>query len=199
MTCFHAAEGRALFSLRTRPRCWRARRLTSEHGLPIQGSSDRRHLRPVVRRTMSCRSEMRNPAHVPLNSLYAVLEAEARIAILSIGLIPGQACCIPTDLKGRDSLVLAAWSHFLEGRDENGDPTPINDRRATELIAAAQAEHVAPGSFLDYRPSSATSEPTRACARHSLPAARRWSITGHGPQSRRSPTSERRCPLRWQP
>jgi mannitol 2-dehydrogenase len=52
----------------------------------------------------------------------------------------------------RCTLVLAAWSHFLEGRDENGDPTPINDRRATELTAAAQAEHVAPGSFLDYRP-----------------------------------------------
>jgi mannitol 2-dehydrogenase len=52
----------------------------------------------------------------------------------------------------RSTLVLAAWSRFLEGRDENGDPTPINDRRATELTAAAQAEHVKPGSFLNYRP-----------------------------------------------
>ena len=52
----------------------------------------------------------------------------------------------------RSTLVLAAWSRFLEGRTENGDPTPINDRRATELIAAAHAEHVEPGSFLDYRP-----------------------------------------------
>jgi mannitol 2-dehydrogenase len=52
----------------------------------------------------------------------------------------------------RSTLVLAAWSRFLEGRDENGDPTPINDRRAMELIAAAQAEHVEPGSFLDYQP-----------------------------------------------
>jgi mannitol 2-dehydrogenase len=52
----------------------------------------------------------------------------------------------------RSTLVLAAWSRYLEGRDENGDPTPINDRRATELTAAAQAEHVEPGSFLDYRP-----------------------------------------------
>src|SRR5215204_4150653 len=52
----------------------------------------------------------------------------------------------------RCALVLAAWSRFLEGRDENGDPTPINDRRATELIAATRAEHVEPGSFLDYRP-----------------------------------------------
>jgi mannitol 2-dehydrogenase len=48
--------------------------------------------------------------------------------------------------------VLAAWSRFLEGRAENGDPTPINDRRATELSAAVHAEHVEPGSFLDYRP-----------------------------------------------
>jgi mannitol 2-dehydrogenase len=51
----------------------------------------------------------------------------------------------------RSTLVLAAWSRFLEGRDENGDPTPINERRAAELIAAAQAEHAEPGSFLDYR------------------------------------------------
>ena len=42
----------------------------------------------------------------------------------------------------------ASWKDATE----NGDPTPINDRRATELIAAAQAEHVEPGSFLDYRP-----------------------------------------------
>src|SRR5215213_3502507 len=40
-------------------------------------------------------------------------------------------------------------------------------------------------------PSSAISGPTRACAIHSLPAARRLSIAGHGPQSRRLPTSER--------
>ena len=52
----------------------------------------------------------------------------------------------------RCALVLAAWSRFLEGRDENGDPTPIDDRRAPELIAAARAEHAEPGSFLDYRP-----------------------------------------------
>jgi mannitol 2-dehydrogenase len=55
-------------------------------------------------------------------------------------------------LKGRDSLVLAEWSRFLEGRTENGDPTPINDRRATELSTAAQGEHGDPGSFLDYQP-----------------------------------------------
>jgi mannitol 2-dehydrogenase len=52
----------------------------------------------------------------------------------------------------RSTLVLAAWSRFLEGRDENGDPTPIDDRRAPELIAAVQAEHAEPGSFLDYQP-----------------------------------------------
>jgi hypothetical protein len=32
---------------------------------------------------------MRKPAQVPLKYLYAILEAEARIAMLSIGLIPG--------------------------------------------------------------------------------------------------------------
>ncbi|MCA9876707.1 MAG: mannitol dehydrogenase family protein, partial [Thermomicrobiales bacterium] len=52
----------------------------------------------------------------------------------------------------RCAFVLAAWSRFLEGRDENGNPTPINDRRAAELTAAAQGEHEAPGSFLDYQP-----------------------------------------------
>ena len=52
----------------------------------------------------------------------------------------------------RSALVLAAWSRGLEGRDENGGPVPINDRRATELMAAAQAEQVTPGSFLDYHP-----------------------------------------------
>ncbi len=52
----------------------------------------------------------------------------------------------------RCALVLAAWSRFLEGRDEHGDPTPINDRRAADLIAAAQAEYDEPGSFLDYQP-----------------------------------------------
>jgi mannitol 2-dehydrogenase len=51
----------------------------------------------------------------------------------------------------RSTLVLAAWSRFLEGRDENGNPTPINDRRASELIEAMHAEQIEPGSFLDYR------------------------------------------------
>jgi mannitol 2-dehydrogenase len=52
----------------------------------------------------------------------------------------------------RCAFVLAAWSRFLEGSAENGDPTPIVDRRATELIAAVRAEQVEPGSFLDYQP-----------------------------------------------
>lgn len=52
----------------------------------------------------------------------------------------------------RCAFVLAAWSRFLEGRDEHGNPTPINDRRASELAAAAQAEYDEPGSFLDYQP-----------------------------------------------
>lgn len=49
-------------------------------------------------------------------------------------------------------LVLAAWSRFLEGRDEKGGATPINDQRAEELAEAVRAEHAEPGSFLDYRP-----------------------------------------------
>ena len=52
----------------------------------------------------------------------------------------------------RCALVLAAWSRFLEGVDERGNPTPINDRRAAELAEARQAEHAEPGSFLDYAP-----------------------------------------------
>ncbi len=50
----------------------------------------------------------------------------------------------------RSALVLAAWSRFLEGRDEQGEPTPINDRREAGLVAAVQAEKVEPGAFLDY-------------------------------------------------
>ncbi len=52
----------------------------------------------------------------------------------------------------RSTLVLAAWSRFLEGRDENGDRTPINDRREAELVAAVRMEQVEPGAFLDYAP-----------------------------------------------
>jgi mannitol 2-dehydrogenase len=52
----------------------------------------------------------------------------------------------------RCAFVLAAWSRFLEGRDENGDPTPIDDRRASELLVAARGAYAEPGSFLDYRP-----------------------------------------------
>lgn len=52
----------------------------------------------------------------------------------------------------RCALVLAAWSRFLEGRDENGDPTPIDDRRAPELAEAVRAEVADPGAFLDFRP-----------------------------------------------
>jgi len=50
----------------------------------------------------------------------------------------------------RCALTLAAWSSFLEGRTETGEPTPIVDRRAAELIEAVRAEQVAPGSFLDH-------------------------------------------------
>jgi mannitol 2-dehydrogenase len=52
----------------------------------------------------------------------------------------------------RCALALAAWSRFLEGIDERGNPTPINDRRQAELVAAVQAEQSQPGAFLDYQP-----------------------------------------------
>ncbi|MRX44020.1 mannitol dehydrogenase family protein [Agromyces kandeliae] len=50
---------------------------------------------------------------------------------------------------GRAALVLAAWSVFLEGRTEQGEPTPVSDRRRTELEAAVAAERERPGAFLD--------------------------------------------------
>lgn len=46
-----------------------------------------------------------NPANALLNYLYAILEAEARIALLSIGLDPGLGV-LHADLKARDSLAL---------------------------------------------------------------------------------------------
>src|SRR5829696_4065694 len=46
-----------------------------------------------------------NPANALLNYLYAILEAQARIAILSIGLDPGMGV-LHADLKARDSLAL---------------------------------------------------------------------------------------------
>lgn len=52
----------------------------------------------------------------------------------------------------RSALVIAAWSRFLEGRDENGNPTPVNDRREAGLRAAVEAERDEPGAFLRYRP-----------------------------------------------
>jgi mannitol 2-dehydrogenase len=49
---------------------------------------------------------------------------------------------------GHCSLVLAAWSCFLAG-ETNIDPV---DKRLPDLREAIAAEHLAPGSFLDYRP-----------------------------------------------
>jgi mannitol-1-phosphate/altronate dehydrogenase len=94
----------------------------------------------------------------------------------------------------RGALVLAAWSRFLEGRAENGDPTPIVDQRATELIAACRRSAPNRGPSWTTGPSSGTSGPTRACATPSSPAAPRSSSAGRGQQSRRSPPPERRTP-----
>ncbi|MDP9366395.1 MAG: CRISPR-associated endonuclease Cas1 [Chloroflexota bacterium] len=46
-----------------------------------------------------------NPANAILNYLYAILEAEARIALLAVGLDPGMGV-LHADLKARDSLAL---------------------------------------------------------------------------------------------
>ncbi|MEV8026214.1 mannitol dehydrogenase family protein [Microbacterium sp. NPDC080220] len=45
------------------------------------------------------------------------------------------------------ALVLAAWGVFLEGRTEQGEPTPLSDRRLADLQAAVAAD-----TLLDYRP-----------------------------------------------
>jgi len=46
-----------------------------------------------------------NPANAILNYLYAILEAEARIALLTVGLDPGLGI-VHADVRGRDSLAL---------------------------------------------------------------------------------------------
>ena len=48
----------------------------------------------------------------------------------------------------RAVLVIAAWSQFLEGIDEQGAPIEITDRRLGELQAAARASQTEPCSFL---------------------------------------------------
>jgi CRISPR-associated endonuclease Cas1 len=46
-----------------------------------------------------------NPANAMLNYLYAILEAEARVALLTVGLDPGLGI-VHADVRGRDSLAL---------------------------------------------------------------------------------------------
>ncbi|MFM9106447.1 MAG: mannitol dehydrogenase family protein [Chloroflexota bacterium] len=52
----------------------------------------------------------------------------------------------------RCAFTLAAWCRFMEGADELGGPTPINDVRSAELAEAAVADRANPGAFLDVRP-----------------------------------------------
>ncbi|MCO4238180.1 mannitol dehydrogenase family protein [Pseudarthrobacter raffinosi] len=49
----------------------------------------------------------------------------------------------------RAVLVIAAWARFLESTDEHGEPVAITDRRLDELRAAARADQVEPGAFLN--------------------------------------------------
>lgn len=49
----------------------------------------------------------------------------------------------------RAVLVIAAWSRFLEGTDEQGTPIEITDRRTGALQAAVRRDRDDPGSFLN--------------------------------------------------
>lgn len=49
----------------------------------------------------------------------------------------------------RAVLVIAAWSRFLEGTDEQGAPIDITDRRLHQLQTAAHADQAEPGAFLN--------------------------------------------------
>ncbi|PNH79936.1 mannitol dehydrogenase family protein [Arthrobacter sp. AFG20] len=49
----------------------------------------------------------------------------------------------------RAALVVAAWSRFLEGTDEEGQPIEITDRRLEALQAAVRTDQDDPGSFLN--------------------------------------------------
>jgi mannitol 2-dehydrogenase len=52
----------------------------------------------------------------------------------------------------RCAFTLAAWSRFLEGRTETGEPIAIEDQQAEALIAAVRSEQASPGAFLDVEP-----------------------------------------------
>lgn len=49
----------------------------------------------------------------------------------------------------RAVLVIAAWSRFLEGTDEQGAPIEITDRRLNRLRTAVRAAQAEPGAFLN--------------------------------------------------
>ena len=66
-----------------------------------------------------------NPANAILNYLYAVLEAEARLACLAIGLDPGLGV-LHADLTARDSLALDAME----------PARPLVDRYVLDLVGA---------------------------------------------------------------
>ncbi|RAM36805.1 mannitol dehydrogenase family protein [Arthrobacter globiformis] len=48
----------------------------------------------------------------------------------------------------RAVLVLAAWSRYLEGTDEQGAPIEITDRRLQQLQTGVRADQAEPGAFL---------------------------------------------------
>nr|WP_258567065.1 hypothetical protein [Microbacterium sp. Se5.02b] len=78
----------------------------------------------------------------------------------------------------RATLVLAAWSVFLERAGDGGMPVPVTDRRFEGLRAAIVAEAVTPGAFLDHSPCSAPSERTTGSAARSSRRGRPSSRTG---------------------
>lgn len=78
-----------------------------------------------------------NPANAILNYLYALLEAEARVALLAVGLDPGIGV-IHADVRGRDSLAL----------DVMETARPDVDRYLHDLL---QARLLAKGDFTETR------------------------------------------------
>ena len=52
---------------------------------------------------------------------------------------------------GRSALVVAAWARYAEGRDEQGQPIEIVDKRRDQLIQRARRQHEEPLIFISDR------------------------------------------------
>lgn len=85
-----------------------------------------------------------NPANAILNYLYAILEAEARLACLAVGLDPGLGV-LHADLKARDSLAL----------DDHGGDAPERRR----VLARPRRRAGLPGRRLPRNPAGGLPTP----------------------------------------